>query len=289
MKIGVSSYSFQTLLKRGMTYFEACQHARDMGYDGIEFIDLDLAFAPGEDNVESLAKHLRAHCEALDLDIPAYTVAADFLNGRGGAPEDEPARVCRCADIAALLGAKVLRHDAFWRLGELRDWREGVARVVPGIRQVADYAQSLGIRTCTENHGRIMQDSDRVEYLIRAVDHPNYGWLVDMGNFLCADEDPVHAMQTGAKMAVHAHAKDFHYKKQGEFLPKQGWFGTRGGNHLRGAIIGHGVVDVPACLRLLKEAGYDGWLSVEFEGMEDCIMALKADLENLKAMEAEIK
>ena len=96
-------------------------------------------------------------------------------------------------------------------------------------------------------------------------------------------------MQTGAKMAVHAHAKDFHYKKQGEFLPKQGWFGTRGGNHLRGAIIGHGVVDVPACLRLLKEAGYDGWLSVEFEGMEDCIMALKADLENLKAMEAEIK
>ena len=103
MKIGVSSYSFQTLLKRGMTYFEACQHARDMGYDGIEFIDLDLAFAPGEDNVESLAKHLRAHCEALDLDIPAYTVAADFLNGRGGAPEDEPARVCRCVDIAALL------------------------------------------------------------------------------------------------------------------------------------------------------------------------------------------
>ena len=128
-----------------------------------------------------------------------------------------------------------------------------------------------------------------VKKLIEAVNHKNFGWLTDMGNFLCADEDPVHAMQTGAKMAVHAHAKDFHYKKQGEFLPKQGWFGTRGGNHLRGAIIGHGVVDVPACLRLLKEAGYDGWLSVEFEGMEDCIMALKADLENLKAMEAEIK
>ena len=41
--------------------------------------------------------------------------------------------------------------------------------------------------------------------------------------------------------------------------------------------------------KTLKEAGYDGWLSVEFEGMEDCILALKADLENLKAMEAEIK
>ena len=219
MKIGVSSYSFQTLLKRGMTYFEACQHARDMGYDGIEFIDLDLAFAPGEDNVESLAKHLRAHCEALDLDIPAYTVAADFLNGRGGAPEDEPARVCRCVDIAALLGAKVLRHDAFWRLGELRDWREGVARVVPGIRQVADYAQSLGIRTCTENHGRIMQDSDRVEYLIRAVDHPNYG-----------------------------------------------------------------VVPVRACVHILQNAGYDGYLSVEFEGREETLPALENAREYLRKL-----
>ena len=281
MKISVSSYSFQTLLKRGMTYFEACQHARDMGYDGIEFIDLDLAFAPGEDNVESLVKHLRAHCEALDLDIPAYTVAADFLNGRGGAPEDEPARVCRCADIAALLGAKVLRHDAFWRLGELRDWRDGIARVVPGIRQVADYAQSLGIRTCTENHGRIMQDSDRVEYLMRAVDHPNYGWLVDMGNFLCADEPSMHALPIAAKYAFHAHAKDFLLKSE---KPSDEWFPTRNGNFLRGTVVGHGVVPVRECVKTLRGAGYDGWLSLEFEGMEDNLPALRAGLSYLRSV-----
>ena len=285
MKIGVSSYSFQTLLKRGMTYFEACQHARDMGYDGIEFIDLDLAFAPGEDNVESLAKHLRAHCEALDLDIPAYTVAADFLNGRGGAPEDEPARVCRCADIAALLGAKVLRHDAFWRLGELRDWREGIARVVPGIRQVADYAQSLGIRTCTENHGRIMQDSDRVEYLMRAVDHPNYGWLVDMGNFLCADDLPVHAVPIAAPYAFHVHVKDFLYKPADAENPGQGWFPSRNGSYLRGTVAGHGVVPIRRCLETLKKAGYDGVVSYEFEGMEENLPALEAALAFLRGLD----
>ena len=284
MKIGVSSYSFQALLKRGMTYFEACQRARDMGYDGIEFIDLDLAFAPGEDNVESLAKHLRAHCEALGLDIPAYTVAADFLNGRGGAPEDEPARVCRCADIAALLGAKVLRHDAFWKLGELRDWREGVARVVPGIRQVADYAQSLGIRTCTENHGRIMQDSDRVEYLMRAVDHPNYGWLVDMGNFLCADDQPVHAVPIAAPYAFHVHVKDFLYKPADAENPGQGWFPSRNGSYLRGTVAGHGVVPIRRCLETLKKAGYDGVVSYEFEGMEENLPALEAALSFLRGL-----
>ena len=76
----------------------------------------------------------------------------------------------------------------------------------------------------------------------------------------------------------------FHYKTKDEYVPAQGWFGTRGGNHLRGAIIGHGVVNVPECLKIAKEAGYEGWLSVEFEGIEDCLMALKADIDNLRGM-----
>lgn len=172
------------------TYFEACQHARDMGYDGIEFIDLDLAFAPGEDNVESLAKHLRAHCEALDLDIPAYTVGSGLSKRprrRAGG------RACPCVPLRGYRRAAGCQGAAARCVLEVRRaarLARGRSPRSAGIRQVADYAQSLGIRTCTENHGRIMQDSDRVEYLIRAVDHPNYGWLVDMGNFLCADEEP---------------------------------------------------------------------------------------------------
>ena len=34
----------------------------------------------------------------------------------------------------------------------------------------------------------------------------------------------------------------------------------------------------------LKEAGYDNWLALEFEGIEDCLMGIKAGLENLKDM-----
>ena len=91
-------------------------------------------------------------------------------------------------------------------------------------------------------------------------------------------------MKTAAPYAVHAHAKDFHYKAKGEYIPPQGWFPTAGGNYLRGAIVGHGAVNVPECLKLLRAAGYDKWLSVEFEGMEDCIRALEFDLKNLREM-----
>ena len=35
---------------------------------------------------------------------------------------------------------------------------------------------------------------------------------------------------------------------------------------------------------ILKNAGYDGYLSVEFEGMEECLPAIKSGLEYLKAI-----
>lgn len=286
MKLGVSSYSFQRLLKQGMTYFEACDHAKAMGYDGIEFIDLDLRFGRGEETVKELAAHLRAHCDGLGLEIPAYTVAADFLSGRGGTAAEEPGRVMGCVDIAAILGARVLRHDAFWKHDGYRDWRDAVKVVVPQIRAVTLYAQKKGIVTCTENHGRIMQDSERVEYLIRLVGESNYGWLVDIGNFLCADEDPQHAVGIAAPYAVHAHVKDFLYKSGEVEKPGGSWIATRGGNYLRGTVVGHGAVPVRSCLRILQNAAYDGYLSVEFEGAEEVLPSLEAALEYLRRIGA---
>jgi len=48
------------------------------------------------------------------------------------------------------------------------------------------------------------------------------------------------------------------------------------------AIGRRGNVDVPACLAALKAAGYDGTISVEFEGMEDNLLALEIGLDNLR-------
>ena len=52
---------------------------------------------------------------------------------------------------------------------------------------------------------------------------------------------------------------------------------------LRGAIAGHGVLDLPAQLKLLKQAGYDGFVSLEFEGMEEPTQAITLGLDYLRA------
>ena len=70
--------------------------------------------------------------------------------------------------------------------------------------------------------------------------------------------------------------------------PGEGSFRSRGGNFLRGTIIGHGNVPVKQCLHLLKAAGYDDTISIEFEGMESPVTAVRIGLANLKKYWSEV-
>ena len=281
MKIAVSSYSFFQAMRDGrMTFLDVIPKAKEMGYEGVEIVRLNQ----NDDEMRALAPQLKAQSEEYGIPIIAYMVGADFLkNGL----DAEVERLHTEVEIAALMGAPRMRHDSTAgkdATGREYTVEEALPIVAEGYRRVTEFAAGLGVHTMIENHGYFFQDSARVKKLIETVNHPNFGWNMDMGNFMCADEVSTEAVKVAAPIAVHAHAKDFHYKAKGEYVPRQGWFGTRGGNSLRGAIIGHGVVNVAECLKILKDAGYDGWLSVEFEGIEDCIMALEADLANIKEM-----
>ncbi len=274
MKIGVSSYSFSKYVAAtGAGLFDLCDKAKAIGFDGIEFTDIKT------DDPVATARELRAHCEKIGLEITAYAIGANFLCED---PEAEVARVCGEVDVCAALGAKLMRHDVCYALPKKHpySWRDAAAQMAPLIRRVTEYAESKGVRTCTENHGYIFQDPARVEALILQVNHPNYGWLCDMGNFMCADADPVKAVTIAAPYAFHVHAKDFLYKAGGEC--PDGFFPTAGKNWLRGTALGHGAVPVDQCIRILKGAGYEGWLSLEFEGMEDCIPAIETGFRYLK-------
>jgi sugar phosphate isomerase/epimerase len=178
-----------------------------------------------------------------------------------------------------------MRHDVCYTLtktGRGRSFDMMLPTIAKYTRKLTEYAATLGIRTCSENHGFIAQDSDRVERLFNAVNHENYGLLVDMGNFLCVDENPITAVSRVAPYAFHVHAKDFRYSDLNKGIL------TRGGNYIYGCVIGEGVVPVKQCLTAIKRTGYDGFVSIEFEGSEDCIAGITKGLNNLKAYIAAI-
>ena len=286
MKFSVSLYSFWALLQKGEITPEECiRTARELGFDAVEAVDFVNFDCPPEEMPER-ARHLRQVAESCGLEVSSLAVAADFLNGSGGDIQKEIDRVKGYVDLAALLGAPRMRHDitqGYGRdSGKYQSYESLLPTLADAARQVTEYAASKGVQTMTENHGFFSQDSQRVEALYTAVGHPNFGLLCDMGNFLCADEDPAQAAARVAPYARYVHAKDFIVKPFYAEDPGEGSFRTRGGNFLRGTIIGHGNVPVKQCLHLLKAAGFDGTIAIEFEGMENALDAVRIGLANLK-------
>ncbi|MCL2107657.1 MAG: sugar phosphate isomerase/epimerase [Oscillospiraceae bacterium] len=282
MRISVSSWSFQQLLAAGkINQLDMIKRAKALGFQAIEYIDIQPMEGLG---VRETAELLREESEKCRLPIIAYTVAADFL--RAASAEAEALRLYEQVEIAKILGAGILRHDASNGFGAPENATRGFAQALPrlaeGSRLVTEYAAARGIVTTVENHGYFCQDSLRLSALVEAVGHPNFGALVDFGNFLCADENPAQAVGNLAPYTRHVHAKDFHVKSGMADDPGEGWFRSRGGNYLRGAVIGHGEVPLRQCLGILKRAGWDGCVSIEFEGVEDCETALRIGLYNLK-------
>lgn len=279
MKTCVSSYSFGDYIGEDkLGYLGIIDKAAELGFDAIEYTEgawsSDL----------SVAEKIRQRAADAGIAVAAYCVGADFINGCGGDTKAEVERLKAHVDAAKALGAPMMRHDVAWGFHGRKysiGYDDALAIVVDAIRELTEYAASVGVKTMTENHGYFSQDANRVEKLINSVAHPNFGALVDLGNFMCADENPNISVGIMAPYAFHVHAKDFFFKSGDGIHPGEGWFTTRAGNFIRGAIIGQGEARVMQSLGILKRAGYDGYVSVEFEGMEDKLTGIRVGHDNL--------
>lgn len=286
MKLAVSSYSFQQYIHAGkMTQLDVIARAAEMGFVGVDYIDLTPVSHPTLEQQLAYAAEIRKEAEKRGVEIVAYTVGANLFCGSAEEDAGEVERLLGQVDVAVALGAKILRHDVCYS-ESVKDGFVGFDRMLPVIaenaRRITEYAQGKGIRTCSENHGYIAQDSDRVERLYYAVDHKNYGLLVDVGNFACVDENSAHAVSRLAPYAIHVHVKDFYVHPFG-YKPREGekTFRTRACGVLSGCAIGDGDIPVEQCLAILKRAKYDGFLTVEYEGSEDCIAGISRGRDRL--------
>lgn len=286
MKYSVSLYSFYSAIRMGrITPMECIAKAKELGFDAVEAVDFVNFDCPPED-MPQRAREIKAEAEKQGLFVSSLAVGADLLNGSGGDMAAEVRRIKGYVDIAAILGAPRMRHDITQGYprgsGKARSYESLIPTLSEAVREVTEYAAGKNVETMTENHGFFSQDSDRVEKLYTAVGHPNFGLLCDIGNFMCADENPALAVARVAPYTRYVHAKDFVWKSYFDADPGEGAFQTRAGHYLRGTVIGHGNVPIKQCLHILKAAGYDGVIAIEFEGLEDPETALRIGLANLK-------
>ena len=120
---------------------------------------------------------------------------------------------------------------------------------------VEKLSQEYGIKVAIHNHGRD-HHYGRFDQLQEVFSNtsPSFGLCLDTAWFLDADCDPVEAIDLYKERLYGVHLKDFVFDDQG--------------GH-EDVIIGTGGLDLPVFMQRLKEVGFDGYLSIEYEGDPD--------------------
>ena len=149
MKTSVSSYSFSYLMQNeGETQLSVIKKAKEIGFDAIEFTDL---CPPEGTSIEDFAHQIREEAEKVGIEISCYSVGADLLSGSDGDLNLEIEKIMKKVDIAAILGVKLMRHDAtFSFLNNDRGYNgfiNVVDRLAEGCRKITEYAETKGIKT----------------------------------------------------------------------------------------------------------------------------------------------
>lgn len=285
MKIGLSSYSLSRAINAGeMTILEAIDWIAEHGGEHMEVVPFGYSLTEQPELIEAI----RSKAAEANVELSNYAIGANFNKESDEEYEKEIERVMKEVDIANALGVKLMRHDVASDTDlSIKRFNEVLPRLAQACARIADHAAQYGITTSVENHGYFIQASDRVQALIHAVDRPNFKTTMDIGNFMCADEDPASAVTKNIGYASMVHIKDF-YLRPSYLNPGQGWFKTTSGNYLRGAIAGQGDIDMRNVLRIVKNSGYDGFLSLEFEGMEDCRTGSQIGLDNIRRLWEEV-
>jgi len=286
VKIGASTYSLSKAIAAGtLDLMGTFDWLADNGADHIEIVPLRDVFSFAD--TPELADTLAAKAKSRGLDISCYTFGASFIDRTPEEFDAEIARVKGEIDIAARLGSPNVRHDvAFRPAGQNSDeqFETDFPLFVDACGQLADYAATLGITTMIENHGLHVQGAARVLRIHHAVARDNFKLLIDTGNFIAIElENTLNATKQCAPFAGMVHVKDHHIRRTPE-EPADAWRQRADNFYTQNAIANEGDIDIAQAIRYLADVGYDGYLSLEYEGTEDPCFANRKGLDNLRTI-----
>ncbi len=268
-------YLDDIIVHKSMTLFDWIEKAGQLGVDGLEMYDLFF-----EDKGDAYLDKVRKKCEEFDLTLPMMCFSPDFTNPDPKKRVEELGKQKKAIDLTAKLGGKFCRTLSGQNRPGL-DREKAVSWCVEMIQEAVAYAEEKGIIINIENHYKdgyweypefaIM--SDIFLEIIEQIDSPYFGINFDPSNAIVAGEDPIELLKKIKSRVVTMHASDRYLMggsiedlRKMEMDPLHGY-----AKSIQHGIIGRGLNDYDAIFRILKDAGFDGWISIEdgMNGMEE--------------------
>ncbi len=258
LKVSCNAYSFGRLLNdrvqgrgKGLSLVEWCEFCARQGFDGI---DPTGYYFPGYEKngpgvpTDAFIFELKRRAFDLGLGISGTGVGNNFTVADTTARQRDVQRIKNWVEVAAKLGAPVIRVFADTQM-RAETWqsvsggakREDVEKwIADDIRACADHAARFGVIVGIQNHGDFLRTADDVISLLRRVDSPWVGSIVDTGYFRAAD--PYAEMAKAAPYAVN-------------WQVKQSPLGVERQDEA--------PTDLTRLLKVIRNSGYRGYLPIE--------------------------
>jgi len=212
------------------------------GLDAVEHVNQFFIDRGGDD---AYFREMRRRAD--DAGVRSLLIMCDLEGALGAADEGDRLRAVenhrKWLDAAALLGCHSIRVNA-----ESEGPRDQQLRLAAdGLRRLCEVAEPYGLNVLVENHGGLSSDGAWLADVMRRVDHPLIGTLPDFGNFTIApgeEYDRYEGVRQLMPWARAVSAKSYAFDEHGREM----------------------TIDYERMMRIVRDAGYDGYIGIEYEG-----------------------
>ena len=270
--IGVSTYSFWQFRRDDFRPIEKClELASDMGFDGLEI--LKVQFEEKDPSNAQLQK-IKQRAFKLGLDLMGYSTHQSFVKPDEAVRQSEVDKTIKQIEEAYQMGIPTMRINT-GRWGTSGSFDElmankgieptlegytddqGFGWVIGAIEKLIPTAEKCGVTLGLENHWGLGRTAAGVKRIVDAIDSPWLQVTLDTGNFL---EDQYKQLEALAPQAVLMQAKTY--------FGGGSWYTLE--------------IDYTRVAKIMKDADYRGYVSLEFEGKAEIEDSVKKSLALLR-------
>lgn len=256
-KLSLAQWSIHKMIKDdGVDPYTFAEKAKKWGFTGLEYVS--QLYNPELSDADYSEEAMAAFVEKSNAEAEKHGMenVLIMIDGQGNlAVNDEVERDetvekhKKWVDAAAAMGCHAIRVNLNGSMVP-EEWH---ASAVDGLTKLSTYAKTKNINILVENHGGLSSNGALHAEVMKAVNLDNCGTLPDFGNFCITRNKDWSCKEAYDK-----------YKGIAELMPyakavsaKSNDFDTDGN-----AI----DIDYTKILKMVKDAGYTGYIGVEYEG-----------------------
>lgn len=244
LKTSLNAFSFNDhLLKGNMSLEDLLQFCAEAGFSGVDITGYYFKGYPAVPTDEYLFNVKRKAFE-LGLEISGTGVRNDFTIADQTKRGAEIDLVKKWIEVAAKVGAPVLRIFSGTQKNEgiakqtVREW------MMKDIQTCVDYGKQYGVIIGLQNHNDFIQTADEITSIIKEVNSPWLGIILDTGSYRV--HDPYDEISKSIQYAVNWQIKEKIFVN---------------GNEVD--------TDLSKLMGIIKASTYNGYLPIETLGSGD--------------------